>query len=361
MKLFGQLLPLPIVKIKSPQQITLLITIVVTILTGLIYVALAALGQTKMELKFLLIMMVLICGATYLSTYYLLKALIVTRIKTLYRTLSSQKISKNDFQVEMDSDVLGNAQSEVNNWVVDKSKEIETLKSQEAFRREFIGNLAHELRTPTFSIQGYILTLLEGGMEDENINRKFLERAAKGVDRMASIIEDLGEITNLEAENIKLNIKRVDILEYGREVLDSFEIKAKKRNISLSVENRMGGPIHVECDQHKIGQVMTNLINNALVYGNEGGYVKLRFFDYDDRVLVEVADDGPGIKKEYLNRLFERFYRVEKSRSRNNGGSGLGLSIAKHIVEAHGQLINVRSTEGKGSTFSFTLQKAKKL
>lgn len=297
-------------------------------------------------------------GICYLIVFYLLEKLITNKIRILYRTIHSFKISKGDFPINMDEDVLEKTEREVFSWVATKREEIEKLKEQEAFRREFIGNLAHELRTPIFSIQGYILTLLEGGLEDENINIKFLERASKGVDRMTNILEDLDTITKIESERVKINRKNIDIKDLAEEILESFEIKANEKNIKLILESTDLDTVMVHCDRDKIGQVLTNLINNALNYGNENGYVKVRFFDFEDHYLVEVADNGVGIEEKHLPRLFERFYRVDKSRSRHDGGTGLGLAIVKHIVEAHGQMINVRSTPNEGSTFSFTLQKA---
>ena len=264
--------------------------------------------------------------------------------------------------MSMNEDVLEKSEQEVMSWVDKNREEIEKLKLQEEFRREFLGNLSHELKTPIFSIQGYILTLLEGGLEDENINRTFLERASKGVDRMTGIVEDLDMITKIESERLKLNLDKVDVVDLAKEIIESLEIKAEKRKVKLMLDlKRIGShEVNVLCDRDKIGQVLTNLINNSINYSVENGRTEVRFFDLEDNVLIEVSDDGVGIKEEHLPRLFERFYRVDKSRSRNEGGTGLGLAIVKHIVEAHGQTINVRSTEGKGSTFSFTLRKLKK-
>jgi two-component system phosphate regulon sensor histidine kinase PhoR len=259
----------------------------------------------------------------------------------------------------MNDDVLGKTEKEVLAWANNSREEIEKLRLQEEFRREFLGNLSHELKTPIFSIQGYILTLLEGGLEDENINRAFLERASKGVDRVTGIIEDLDLITRIESERLKLNSAPVNILSLAREIVESLEIKAQKRNVKLSLDwKRIGSQeINVLCDRDKIGQVLSNIINNSINYGVENGHTEVRFFDLEDNILIEVSDDGVGIREEHLPRLFERFYRVDKSRARNEGGTGLGLAIVKHLVEAHGQTIDVRSTEGQGSTFSFTLKK----
>jgi two-component system, OmpR family, phosphate regulon sensor histidine kinase PhoR len=345
--------------IRTPKQFALFLAFILSIIAGVIDVILELIMREDVNLL-ILIFTVLITGILgYFIIYYFLEKLITQKIRTLYRTIHSFKISKGDFPVNMNEDVLAKSEREVLDWVKGNKDEITKLKEQETFRREFIGNLAHELRTPVFSVQGYILTLLEGGLEDEEINRKFLKRAADGIDRMTGILEDLDTITRLESDRLNLKMKKVDIVSFANEIIESFEFKAKEKNIKISFEKKPTEALYVNCDRDKIGQVLTNLINNALNYGNENGYVKIRFFDYEDNILVEVSDNGIGIAKENLARVFERFYRVDKSRSRHEGGTGLGLAIVKHIVESHGQLINVRSTVGEGSTFSFTLEKYK--
>lgn len=346
--------------INTPRQFAIFISFILALVTAITVGLGSWLTFNEFSVTLIAISFVLTWAIAYFITFYLLEKLITNKIRILYRTIHSFKISKGDFPMDMNEDVLEKTEKEVFSWVRTKKEEIDELKKQEAFRREFIGNLAHELRTPVFSIQGYILTLLEGGLEDETINVKFLERASKGVDRMTNILEDLDTITRIESERVKINSKNFDMLDLTKEILESFEIKAKEKNIQLISEPRDLDRVMANCDRDKIGQVLANLINNALNYGNDGGYVKVRFFDFEDNYLVEVADDGLGIEEKHLPRLFERFYRVDKSRSRHDGGSGLGLAIVKHIVEAHGQMINVRSTPGEGSTFSFTLQKETK-
>jgi two-component system phosphate regulon sensor histidine kinase PhoR len=196
-------------------------------------------------------------------------------------------------------------------------------------------------------------------LEDANINRNFLQRAANGVERITNIIEDLDTITQLESGRMEPDLRKVNIVELCRELLDAFEMKARERNIRLAFNRNYDKPIMVNCDKGKIAQVLTNLLVNSIHYGKEGGKTDVRFFDMDDKILIEVADNGPGIPQEHLPRIFERFYRVDKSRSRHQGGSGLGLAIVKHILEAHEQTINVRSTVDVGTTFAFTLAKAK--
>ena len=256
----------------------------------------------------------------------------------------------------MDKDVLGQVNDEVQEWAQEKREEIMELKEREGYRREFIGNLAHELKTPITSIQGYILTLLEGGLEDENVNREFLERASKGVDRLTAIVDDMDTITRLEEGVLELDMNKTNLRRLVDEAIASMRIQAKKAGISMfcSIDSNT----LVECDEDRILQVFTNLLNNAIKYGKEGGKVTISGYSIEDRIMVEVSDDGIGIESEHLPRLFERFYRVGSSRSRHEGGSGLGLAIVKHIIEAHDQSITVVSAPEQGTRFTFSLQGA---
>ena len=345
--------------IKTPRQFSIIAAFVLALISVVIIELTLFISDVDINQRYIMIMFIVMLVLVYLVVYYLLEKLITQKIRLLYRTIHNYKINRGDFPVKMNEDVLGKTEKEVLAWADNSREEIEKLRLQEEFRREFLGNLSHELKTPIFSIQGYILTLLEGGLEDENINRAFLERASKGVDRVTGIIEDLDLITRIESERLKLNLAPVNILSLAREIVESLEIKAQKRNVKLSLDwKRIGSQeINVLCDRDKIGQVLSNIINNSTNYGVENGHTEVRFFDLEDNILIEVSDDGIGIKEEHLPRLFERFYRVGKSRARNEGGTGLGLAIVKHLVEAHGQTIDVRSTVGQGSTFSFTLKK----
>jgi two-component system, OmpR family, phosphate regulon sensor histidine kinase PhoR len=311
----------------------------------------------SIDLVTILLSSLFVAGISFFIFYYLIERMIEDRIKLLYRIIRKGKMSTQEpVKISLNKDILTEAETETENWIKARSQEIDRLKEQEKFRKEFLGNLAHELKTPVFSIQGYILTLLEGGLEDDKVNRLFLERASRATDRIASLLEDLDEITKMEVDRFELNIKSFDLVDLTKEVMDSLEIPALAKNITLSY-NKDYDPIIVMGDRGKIAQVLTNLISNSINYGAEKGKTVLRFYTLDDAIMTEVSDNGPGIDEKDLPRLFERFYRVEQSRNRNEGGSGLGLAIVKHIIESHGQTINVRSTVGVGSTFSFTLQK----
>ena len=237
-------------------------------------------------------------------------------------------------------------------------EEINILKDQENYRREFLGNVSHELKTPLFTIQGYILTLIEGALKDKKVRGKYLRRSAKGVDRLISIVKDLDLITQFESGIKTVDKTDFNIYELIENVYDLMEFESEKNNTKLLVYNENNTPVIVNADKERILQVLTNLIVNSIKYGKEGGYTEVKVEEYDkDRIIVRVKDNGEGIEDEHLPRLFERFYRIDKNRSRKKGGSGLGLSIVKHIIEAHQEQIFVESKIGQGTEFSFTLQK----
>jgi len=237
-------------------------------------------------------------------------------------------------------------------------EEINILKDQENYRREFLGNVSHELKTPLFTIQGYILTLIEGALKDKKVRGKYLRRSAKGVDRLISIVKDLDLITQFESGVKTVDKTDFNIYELIENVYDLMEFESEKNNTKLLVYNENNTPVIVNADKERILQVLTNLVVNSIKYGKEGGYTKVKVEEYDkDRIIVRVKDNGEGIEEEHLPRLFERFYRIDKNRSRKKGGSGLGLSIVKHIIEAHQEQIFVKSKIGQGTEFSFTLQK----
>jgi two-component system phosphate regulon sensor histidine kinase PhoR len=243
-------------------------------------------------------------------------------------------------------------------WSEEQDKEISELKKLEKFRKEFIGNISHELKTPLFTILGYISTLIEGGIEDASINKKYLERSEKNLNRLIAIVNELETIGQLESGELRLEMKKFNIKELTDEIIESFEMKAEKKNMKLYYSKNYDRPIYVVADKSQITKLISNLLGNAIKYGYVNtGKIKISFFDMDKNLLVEITDNGPGISSEDLPRIYERFYRTDKARSRDLGGTGLGLAIVKHIIEAHKQSIFTRSTLGIGTTFGFTLEK----
>lgn len=306
------------------------------------------------------IMPVLVSFGVFVVTRRLIDFFIYRRIKVLYKYIHEVKSdpdSKKDQIVT--NETLENAEKNVIAWAEQKEKEVNTLRSLETYRRQFLGNISHELKTPIFNIQGYLHTLLEGGLTDNSINIKFLDRAAKNVERLETIVSDLETIAQLESEQMVLEVEPFEIKALVREVFEDHEQLAFNRRIRMMFKSGAENEFMILADRDRIRQVLNNLITNSLKYGKEGGTTKVSFYDMDDRILVEVGDDGIGIDEKHLKHVFDRFYRVDVSRSRELGGSGLGLSIVKHILEAHKQSITVRSTVGLGTTFSFTMQKLK--
>jgi two-component system phosphate regulon sensor histidine kinase PhoR len=304
----------------------------------------------------LLITSFIVCYFIFLFT---IEEFIYERIKVIYKTIHSlkSKTGKSNQPIDLGKDIISEVNQEVIKWAKDYNAEIENLKKTESYRREFLGNVSHELKTPIFNIQGYISTLLDGGINDPAINIDYLKRAERSVERMISIVEDLQDISQLETGELKLELEVFDIVQLVKEVFFGQEFLASQKQITLKF-NQEYQPIPVKADRFRIRQVLTNLIVNSIKYGKPNGETVVRFYDMDKNILVEVKDNGIGIEQKHLPRLFERFYRVDKSRSRDSGGTGLGLAIVKHIIEAHHQVINVRSAVDVGSTFSFTLQKA---
>ena len=290
----------------------------------------------------------------YLSVY------VQRKIKLIYKTIRVEKLQPVEKKKQINSfrNVLEEVETEVAAWVEEQKQEMEKQKIWAEYRRNFMGDVSHELKTPIFNIQGYIETLLDGAVDEPQINRHFLQKASKNVDRLQTIINDLETISRLESGDSMLELRIFDIKKLVEEVFEELEIKATARNVSLIFKEGAQQGFKVKADREKVHQVLINLVHNAIKYGKNNGYIKLSFYDMERQILIEVADNGAGISKEHLPHLFDRFYRVEKSRSRNAGGTGLGLAIVKHIIEAHQQTIHVRSSVEMGSTFGFTLEKA---
>ena len=300
-----------------------------------------------------LLLSILITLFTFVVVFYVVKQFFYEKIRIIYKNIYKFKGTSNIKELDIDT-----VEKEAEEWAEAKEEELRQMKQDENYRREFIGNVSHELKTPIFNIQGYVQTLLDGGLQDDTINMKYLKRADKSVERMINIVEDLEVISRLETEQSELDIQIFDINKLVEEVFDQLEMRANEMNISLQLNNQSNSSKTLG-DKDKIQQVFINLVSNSIKYGKKGGKTSVRLLDMDDNILVEVADNGIGIDQISLNRLFERFYRVDKNRSREIGGTGLGLAIVKHILEGHNQTINVRSTKGLGSTFSFILEKGK--
>ncbi|SDS38591.1 two-component system, OmpR family, phosphate regulon sensor histidine kinase PhoR [Polaribacter sp. KT25b] len=295
---------------------------------------------------------------SFLIIQYRTEHFIYRRLKKIYEDISFLNVK--DLKKESATTDIEILSRKMEKFVEGKRLEIKNLTEIDSFRRDFLGNVAHELKTPLFTVQGYILTLIEGAVNDKQIRMKYLDRANKGVERLVAVIKDLDMITKLENDGMKINFEVFNILELIQNVFDLFEMKAKKRNITLQFDKIYEFPVFVKADSEKIEQVLINLVVNSIKYGKPNGTTIVGVESYNNKkFIVKVIDDGEGVKKIHLPRLFERFYRVDQSRSREQGGSGLGLSIVKHIIEAHNENIFLKSTYGKGSEFSFTIEKAR--
>jgi two-component system phosphate regulon sensor histidine kinase PhoR len=342
-------------KLRKPYRFaavtSLLVAALLTFLVGFLFADWSA--QMMLSLgAFALISFAL----TFVIIQWRIEQFIYSRIKKLYDDLTIlQSSAINTGPVTTDMKTLT---AEIEKFAQEKKLEIDGLKVREQYRKDFLGNISHELKTPLFMIQGYILTLLDGAVDDKKVAKKYLQRAAKGVDRLAYIIKDLDLITKFEAGNLTVEPEAFDAVELVKSVFEMLEMRASKKNITLTFDMEYQQPIFVWADAEKIQQVLTNLIVNAIKYGHEDGTIEVSIEDLvKSKVIIRITDNGEGIAKEHIPRLFERFYRVDKSGSRKEGGSGLGLSIVKHIIEAHGEKIYVESVLGVGSEFSFTLEK----
>lgn len=306
---------------------------------------------------YLLIFIAVVFVLSFLVIQVRVEKFIYKRIKKIYDDVSL--LESTSFSSKPITTDMRTLTEEIEKFTKDKKIEIDTLKIREEYRKEFLGNISHELKTPLFTVQGYILTLLDGAMYDKNVNKKYLHRANKGVERLIYIVRDLDLINKFEAGDLRLERRTFDIIELIQNVFDLLEMKAAKKDITLTFDMDYLSPVYVYADLEKIQQVLTNLIVNSIKYGNLNGTIEVSVENLiKNKVIVRVTDNGEGISEEHLPRIFERFYRVDKSGSRKEGGSGLGLSIVKHVLEAHKEKIYVESAYGIGSEFSFTLEKA---
>jgi two-component system phosphate regulon sensor histidine kinase PhoR len=344
----------------TPKQLALILAILLSLMAAVIFVLFEEILINQYYWLLISGAFILLIILQYMILRYSLERFIYDRIKLVYKAIHKQKLNKDDKKGQISSihgDIIGKVNEEVENWANDRKEEIDELKKMEVYRREFLGNVSHELKTPLFNLQGFVLTLMDGGIHDPKINLDFLEKSQKNIERMITIVEDLEVISRLETGEATPLLSNFSITMLVREVMEFLEPKASERGIKLLFAAEYNDSMIVRADKEKIRTVLTNLILNSIKYGITGGRTKISFYDMDENYLIEISDNGVGIEEQHISRLFERFYRVDKHRSRAQGGSGLGLAIVKHIIEAHNQTINVRSAPGIGSTFSFTLKK----
>jgi two-component system, OmpR family, phosphate regulon sensor histidine kinase PhoR len=348
-----------VIKNTKTGNLSAIISLTITGFYLLVFVLFDLLYFNHFHVVFILLSTAILFSFSFFIVKYVLEKFIYDKIRPIYKTIFNLKAPKGEEQIqtEKNNDIISSVNQQVLRWAEDKKEEIEELKKLEAYRREFLGNVSHELKTPIFNIQGYVLTLLDGGLDDPEINREYLLRTEKSINRMINIVEDLESISKLESGELKLQITRFDIVSLVKDVFEFLEMVAEKQQIKLLFDRSYEKPIVVSADKEKIRQILINLIDNSIKYCKNNGSTKVSFFDMDENILVEVTDDGIGVAQQDIPRLFERFYRTDKGRSREQGGTGLGLSIVKHIIEAHRQTINVRSSVGVGTTFAFTLKK----
>ncbi|BDX37469.1 two-component sensor histidine kinase [Tenuifilaceae bacterium CYCD] len=346
--------------VESPKSISVIIALIAGMVVGIITAIFYGFNtETTIILSIasaLAIFTIILIVSNLLINLFLAK-----KISPLYKTLYQVDISTSQLVENIDEGkVMGKIKTDIAAWANNKTQEIGRLKEMERYRKEFLGNVSHELKTPIFNIQGYVLTLLDGGLDDPTINKKYLERTEKSINRLIGIVDDLETISKLEAGELKLNNEKFSIVGLVEDVFEALDDRAKKKSITLSFDKDYEKPIWVNADKKKINQVIYNLVLNSINYGNMGGKTTVSFTDLENKIAVEVNDNGVGIDQKDIPRIFERFYRVDKSRSREQGGTGLGLAIVKHIIEGHKQSISVRSSLNQGTSFIFTLGRAKK-
>ncbi|PKP25277.1 MAG: two-component sensor histidine kinase [Bacteroidetes bacterium HGW-Bacteroidetes-2] len=346
-------------KIQRTYYFAAITSLYLSVLLTIIFIGLLFFNLDSISILQVLYSFIIIYFISFVIIQYRVKRFIFNQVKKIYDNVSlldaTTLIPKN---ITTD---MASLTREVEKFAEDRKLEIETLKIRENYRKEFMGNISHELKTPLFTVQGYILTLLDGAMKDKAVRKKYLQRASKGVDRLIYLVKDLDMITKLEMGDLNIHKEDFNIIELVQNVFDLLEMKATKKNISLIFDKEYTTSIFVNADRERIEQVLTNLIVNSIKYGKEGGTTEISIENLiKNKVIVRVTDNGEGIAKENITRIFERFFRVDKSGSRREGGSGLGLSIVKHVIEAHKEKIYVESQLSIGSEFSFTLEKAKK-
>lgn len=347
-------------KNQTPQQLSLIAALTSAFSIVMVVFLLGLIKLFTISWQGLTVLFILVLAIDFGANFFFVRHYLFRKIKLIYKVIHREKLPA-DFKsdkIEMRRNILSNVEQEVDEWAEKNARDFEALEQLAAYRRRFIGDVSHELKTPIFNIQGFIHTLIDGAVHDPEVNMQYLQRAARNVERLQAIVEDLETINKLESGQMILEMTEFDIYALCEEVFVDMEMKAAERNIRLIFKDGADQHFRVRADKESIRQVMINLIHNSIKYGSDNGQTKVSFYDMDTYILVEISDSGIGISPEHLPHVFDRFYRVDKSRSRDAGGTGLGLSIVKHIIEAHKQTINVRSTMGQGATFGFTLEKA---
>lgn len=346
-------------KLKIPA-----LTLILSGLSAIIQTAIVSFIAFKLNGHVDLSVILLSFFASFIVSFFIIYVvynnIIFSRIDKVYELVKAQQpkeIPNTEFQLE-EVDSITRLEDEIIKLAQDRQKDTEHRKNLDSYRKEFLGNVSHELKTPIFNIQGYLSTLIDGGINDPDINVEYLKRADKSVDRMIHIIDDLETISQLEIGTLELDLETYDIAQQIKDIFEALELQAGKKHIKLQLAKKYDKPILVKADKFRVRQVLVNLITNSIKYGKEKGKTTITINQFDEQVIIEIKDNGIGIDAKHLPRLFERFYRVDKGRSREQGGTGLGLAIVKHIIEAHGETIDVNSNLGEGTTFNFTLKRA---
>lgn len=341
----------------SPQQLSLLTAAILSIPISLAILVFEPVWWIA-PLSFIIIF-----AGSYGLILFTLQTFIYRKIKLIYKLIYQTKASKREefyYKNILPQKGIDEVREDVEAWAEQKKIEIERLQQNETFRKEFLQNLSHELKTPIFAIQGYVHTLLDGALHNNEVNEKFLTSASRNIERLVNLLDDLDEISSLESGEMQLNPQSFIVQDLIKEVFESLQLKAAEKNIDCVIKKECEFPLNVFADKEKIRQVFINFTDNAIKYGKENGHIEASFYNMDGKnVLIEISDDGYGIAEDHLPRIFERFYRTDQARSRKAGGSGLGLAICKHIVEAHNQTIHVRSKVDVGTSFGFTLPSKK--
>lgn len=341
----------------SPNTIAAFTSVSITLFSTLLFWIISFLLELTLPYYLFIVLALVVFWVSLLLFRYALMRFIYSKLKIIYKTIGKPLKFQNEIRNNVNSNIMQSVERDVGEWAINKNKQIRELKKLETYRKEFVGNVSHELRTPIFNAQGYIETLLEGAVEDPKKSRQYLEKALSNIERLDAIVSDLLEISKFEAGQIHLDKRAFDIIELTKKVFYQYQHMADENVVRLKINSKFK-QLSVWADPKRITQVLENLISNSIKYGKREGTTTVSYYDLEEQIVVEVADDGPGIAEEHLSRVFERFFRADKSRARKIGGSGLGLSIVKNIVEAHDQNITVRSEVGVGTTFSFTLEKA---